>query len=80
MLKTPRFDGNLHVFSAGCEETDRMIAFRDWLRLHEEDRRLYENAKHKLAARTWKNVQNYADAKSEVIKEIFARALLSRQQ
>jgi GrpB-like predicted nucleotidyltransferase (UPF0157 family) len=80
MLKTPRFDGNLHVFSDGCEEIDRMIVFRDWLRLHEEDRRLYEDAKHKLAARTWKNVQNYADAKSEVIKEIFARALLSRQQ
>jgi GrpB-like predicted nucleotidyltransferase (UPF0157 family) len=80
MLKTPKFDGNLHVFSVGCEEIDRMIAFRDWLRLHEEDRRLYEEIKHKLAARTWKYVQNYADAKSEIIKEIYARALVSRQQ
>lgn len=73
MLKTPRFDGNLHVFSVGCEEIDRMIAFRNWLRLHEEDRRLYEDAKLKLAARTWKYVQNYADAKSEIIKEVFNR-------
>ena len=79
MLKTPRFDGNLHVFSVECEEIDRMIAFRDWLRLHEEDRRLYEDAKRKLAACTWKYVQNYADAKSEVIKEIFARTLVFRQ-
>jgi GrpB-like predicted nucleotidyltransferase (UPF0157 family) len=39
MLKTPRFDSNLHVFSVGREEIHRMIAFRDWLRLHEEDRR-----------------------------------------
>jgi len=23
---------NLHVFSAGCSETDRMVRFRDWLR------------------------------------------------
>lgn len=79
MLKTPRFDGNLHVFSVGCEEIDRMIAFRNWLRLHEEDRRLYEDTKRKLAACTWKHVQNYADAKSEVINEIFAHALMSRQ-
>lgn len=80
MLKTPRFDGNLHVFSVECEEIDRMIAFRDWLRLHEEDRRLYEDTKRKLAARTWKHIQNYADAKSEVINEIFTHALMSRQQ
>lgn len=80
VLKTPRFEGNLHVFSVGCEEIDRMIVFRNWLRLHEEDRRLYEDSKRKLAACTWKHVQNYADAKSEVIKDIFARALVSRQE
>ena len=42
LLKTPHTDGNLHVFSAGCEEIDRMLAFRDWLRVHKDDRRLYE--------------------------------------
>jgi GrpB-like predicted nucleotidyltransferase (UPF0157 family) len=26
-------------FSAGSEAIDRMLAFRDWLRAHEEDRR-----------------------------------------
>lgn len=79
-VEDPRFDGNFHVFSVGCEEIDRMIAFRDWLQLHEDDRRLYEDVKRKLAARTWEHVQNNADAKSEVIMEIFARALASRQQ
>jgi GrpB-like predicted nucleotidyltransferase (UPF0157 family) len=80
MLKTPRFDGNLHVFTVGCEEIDRMIAFRNWLQLHDEDRRLYEDTKRKLASCTWEHVQHYADAKSEAIKEILARALVSGQK
>jgi len=29
--------------------------------------------KRELAARTWKYVQNYADAKSKVVEEILAR-------
>lgn len=77
MFKTPDIDGNLHVFSGGCEQIVRMVAFRDWIREHEDDRRLYEEAKRELAARTWRHVQNYADAKSEVIHEITARALES---
>jgi len=75
LLKAPDIDGNLHVFSIGCEEIDRMIAFRDWLRMHDEDRRRYEATKRELAARTWRHVQNYADAKSEIVREILARAL-----
>ncbi len=74
MLKSPGRDGNLHVFSAGCAEIDRMIEFRDRLRAHDDDRRLYEETKRELAARTWKYAQNYADAKSEVIGEILTRA------
>src|SRR4051794_40864058 len=27
---------NMHVFSAGCSETLKMLAFRDWLRTHDE--------------------------------------------
>lgn len=75
LLKTPSTDGNLHVFSQGCEEIDRMLAFRDWLRAHEGDRRLYEETKKKLAARTWNYTQHYADAKAEVIQQIIKRAL-----
>lgn len=75
VLKAPDVDGNLHVFSAGCDEIHRMLAFRDWLREHDDDRRLYARSKRELAARTWKDIQNYADAKSEVVQEILARAL-----
>ena len=75
VLKTPDIAGNLHVFSVGCEEIDRMLAFRNWLRSHDDDRRFYEETKRELAAQTWKDIQNYADAKSEVVQEILARAL-----
>ena len=75
LLKTPDPVSNLHVFSAGCEEIDRMLAFRNWLRLHDDDLRLYEETKRELAARMWKYTQYYADAKSEVVQEILARAL-----
>jgi GrpB-like predicted nucleotidyltransferase (UPF0157 family) len=64
----------LHVFSAGCEEVDRMLAFRDWLRTNDCDRSLYESTKKTLAARTWRHVQNYADAKSAIVREILERA------
>jgi GrpB-like predicted nucleotidyltransferase (UPF0157 family) len=74
LLKATDIESNLHVFSAGCEEIGRILAFRDWLRSHDEDRRRYEQAKRELAARTWKHVQDYADAKTTIIEEILARA------
>jgi GrpB-like predicted nucleotidyltransferase (UPF0157 family) len=33
--------------------------------------------KQELAARRWKYVQNYADAKSDVVKDIVTRAAVS---
>jgi len=75
LLKSPAIDGNIHVFSRSCEEINRMLAFRDWLRSNDDDRKLYERTKQELAARTWKYMQNYADAKSEVVGKILDRAL-----
>jgi GrpB-like predicted nucleotidyltransferase (UPF0157 family) len=69
---------NIHVFTEGIAEIDRMLAFRDWLRTHDDERRLYEKTKRELAAREWKYVQHYADAKSEVVEGIIARALAGR--
>ncbi len=74
LLSPSEIKGNLHVFSAECEEIQRMLMFRDWLRTHPDDRLLYEQTKRELAARTWKYVQNYADAKSAVIQEIMTQA------
>ena len=75
MLKKADPSVNLHVFSAGCEEIDRMLAFRDHLRTNEADRELYERTKRELASRHWAYVQDYADAKSEVVEEIITRAV-----
>ena len=74
LFKGPSETSNLHVFSSGCTEVDRMLRFRDWLRAHDEDRLLYERTKRELAARTWKFVQHYADSKSAVVEEILRRA------
>jgi GrpB-like predicted nucleotidyltransferase (UPF0157 family) len=74
MFKGPDTNVNLHTFSPGCVEIERMLLFRDWLRTHEADRDLYERTKRELAAREWKYVQNYADAKTAVVAAIIARA------
>ncbi len=75
MFKGKSPDVNLHVFSKKCEEAERMLAFRDWLRENEEDRDLYAKTKQRLVERTWKHVQEYADAKTEVIQEIMGRII-----
>lgn len=74
MLKGPDTDINLHVFSAGCPEVERILGFRNWLRIHAADRELYERTKRDLAQKEWKYTQNYADAKTKVIEEIITRA------
>jgi len=74
LLKGPDTNVNVHTFSDRCPEIERMLAFRNWLRTHDDDRDLYLSAKRELAMQEWKFVQNYADAKSAVVEEIVARA------
>lgn len=57
---------NLHVFGQ-CEEVERMLAFRDHLRAHDDDRELYESTKRELAKRNWEYIQGYLAE-----KELFA--------
>ena len=78
LFKGPDTDINLHVYSLGCPEIDKMLTFRDWLRTNDADRELYERTKRELANQTWKYVQNYADAKTAVVEEIVARAHAAR--
>ena len=75
LFKGPDTDVNLHTFSAGSPEIDRMLAFRDRLRTHDDERERYLATKRELAARHWVFVQDYADAKGEVVEGIIARAL-----
>jgi GrpB-like predicted nucleotidyltransferase (UPF0157 family) len=75
VVKPPDQSANVHIFSEGCVEIDRMLAFRDRLRTNEADRKLYEQTKRALAGRTWTYTQDYADAKTEVVEAILVRAL-----
>lgn len=78
VLKGPDTDVNMHTFGDGSAEIVRMLAFRDRLRTVDHERELYLRTKRKLAARHWVHVQDYADAKGEVVEAIIARALAAR--
>ena len=79
LFNGPDTETNLHVFSHGCPEIDRILRFRDWLRSHPEDRDLYAQAKRALSGKHWEQVQDYADAKTGIVEDILARALASRE-
>lgn len=64
---------NLHVWTHGDDEIDRVIGFRDWLRTHEDDRDRYASTKRELARQHWSTVQEYADAKNDIVREIHQR-------
>ena len=74
LFKGPDTDINLHVFTVGAAETDRMLLFRDRLRTNDADRDAYLQVKRDLATRTWRDVQHYADAKTAIVEQIIARA------
>ena len=72
MFRTPNMDVHIHIYSAGCREIQRNLAFRDRLRRNAEDRRRYEQVKRELAAKEWPDMNAYAQAKTEVIESIIA--------
>jgi GrpB-like predicted nucleotidyltransferase (UPF0157 family) len=74
LLKDHNPDVQIHVFTVGSSEVERMLLFRDRLRSHIEERDLYERTKRELAARQWVYTQDYADAKSSVVEGVVARA------
>ena len=75
MFKGPDTDIHLHVFSQGSKEIEKYLLFRNYLRAHQEARELYANTKKTLAKKKWKYVQNYADAKSDVVQKILSDAI-----
>lgn len=80
MFKGPDTDINLHVFSKGSKEIEKYLLFRNYLRHHADARQLYEDTKKELAKKTWKYVQNYADAKTDVVQKILKAAIEENNQ
>ena len=74
MLRTPQKDVHVHVFPPESREIERYLLFRDRLRTDAGDRELYAAEKRRLAARDWPTMQHYAEAKTEVVEAIMARA------
>ena len=64
----------IHVFTTGTAEVERMLLFRNRLRNSPADRELYQRTKRELAAGCWSFIQDYADAKSSVVDDILTRA------
>jgi GrpB-like predicted nucleotidyltransferase (UPF0157 family) len=73
MFRTPELDVHVHVWSAGSDDEARHLAFRDRLRSNARDRRDYEQTKRDLADR-FRDMNAYADAKSDVIERIMRQA------
>jgi len=74
MMRTPEKDVHIHVYSAGCEEIERNLTFRDRLRTDVRDRSRYEATKLALARNDWPDMNAYANAKMEVIESIIEAA------
>jgi GrpB-like predicted nucleotidyltransferase (UPF0157 family) len=78
LLRTPEHEVNIHVLEVGDPAADDFLLFRDHLRRDSADRERYEQAKRVLAERDWHTRNDYADAKTDVIESIKARARLAQ--
>jgi len=74
MVRTPRRDVHVHLYEPDHEAVRAYLDLRDWLRVDADDRALYERTKRLLATRTWTDMNEYADAKTDVVLAILGRA------
>lgn len=66
---------HIHSIPTSSVHWLRHIAFRDYLRVHEEVRVHYQAIKEKLALQQWKDGNDYNDAKDEFLKKHEAKAV-----
>jgi GrpB-like predicted nucleotidyltransferase (UPF0157 family) len=74
MFRTPERDAHVHVYQSGVPAVTDYLDLRDWLRESAQDRAQYASTKRALATRQWADMNDYADAKSDVIMAILTRA------
>lgn len=80
LVRTPERDVHVHLFERGDPAVDEYLLLRDHLRSDADDRALYEDTKRALLSRRWDDMNDYADAKTDVIVAIKARARAARGQ
>ena len=64
----------MHLYEPDDEAVSAYLDLRDWLRTDADDRALYAGTKRRLATRTWTDMDEYADAKTDVVMAILGRA------
>lgn len=74
MVRTPERDVHIHILEPDDPAVADYLLLRDRLRRDADDRELYERTKRDLLTREWDDMNDYADAKTEVIEAIKARA------
>lgn len=74
MLRTPARDVHLHVYEPTHPAVQDYLDLRDWLTVDGADRELYAATKRRLAEQSWRDMNDYADAKSEVVQDVLGRA------
>ncbi len=74
MVRTAEFDVHVHICPTGGKWERDHLLFRDWLRTSSADRLAYEKLKRDLATRDWFDMNQYAEAKGDLIDEILGRA------
>lgn len=74
LVRTPSRDVHVHVYQRDDPAIAEYLLLRDHLRADAQDRALYERTKRALLEQQWSDMNDYADAKTEVIVAIKARA------
>ena len=73
MFRTPERDVHVHVWPEG-DEARGYLRLRDLLRRDPAARSAYEELKRALAPRDWASMDDYADAKGPLIRDLLRRA------
>lgn len=79
LVRTPARDVHVHIYEQGDTAVSEYLLLRDHLRTDAADRELYESTKRSLLSTPWDDMNAYADAKTDVIVEIKARARAARE-
>lgn len=74
LVRTPARNVHVHVYGRGDTAVDEYLLLRERLRADEAERALYEGVKRDLIRQSWDDMNDYADAKTDVILAITSRA------
>lgn len=74
LVRTPARTVHVHVYGRGDLAVDEYLLLRDHLRANDSERTLYEGVKRDLISQSWGDMNDYADAKTDVILAIKSRA------